>query len=137
MNTLRADNSYMRLVGQFPLVPIRNKSHLNAAIKVMKELSYKSKSLSQSEVDYLSVLGDLIAQYEKKHLAPSGKVTPIEALQYLMGVSGLKQSDLVPVVGHKSNLSAFLHNKRRLSKNNAMRLSQYFKVSPALFLEHG
>jgi len=134
MNTTRVDAGYLQLVKRFPLIPIRDKKHFDAAIKIMKELSYKNESLSRPEADYLSVLSDLIFQYEKKHVEPPGEVTPVDALKYLMEVGGLKPSDLTPIVGHKSNLSAFLHGRRALSKGNALRLAEYFKVSPALFL---
>ncbi len=101
----------------------------------MKELAYRAKDSSRAESDYLSVLGDLIAQYEKRLNLPQPKVSPVEALEYLMEMSGRTQAELALIIGHKSNLSAFLHGKRGLSKANAMRLAQYFKVSPALFLD--
>ena len=53
------------------------------------------------------MLDSLIIQYENQHVE-SGEVTPVEALKYLMKEGGLKQADLVPIIGHKSNLSAFL-----------------------------
>ena len=135
MNTLKVKNEYMELIKRFPLAPIRSKKKFDAAIKLMKELCYRNLSLSRSEKDYLHVLSNLIIEYEKEHLEPPGKLTPVEALTYLMEVNGLKQSDLVPVVKHKSNLSAFLHGKRGLSKTNAVRLGEYFCVPPVLFLE--
>jgi HTH-type transcriptional regulator / antitoxin HigA len=136
MNTLKVKNEYIELIKRLPLAPIRSRKQFDTAIKLMKELCYRNLSLSHSEKDYLYVLSNLIIEYEKEHLDPPGKVTPVEALKYLMEVNNLKQSDLAPIVGHKSNLSAFLHGKRGLSKINAVRLGEYFKVSPALFLEY-
>jgi HTH-type transcriptional regulator/antitoxin HigA len=51
-----------------------------------------------------------------------------------MDINGLNQSDLAPIVGYKSNLSAFLAGKRGLSKAVALKLAERFKVSPAIFL---
>ena len=134
MNTARIDRRYMELVRRFPLVPIRSKSQFEAAIHVMKALAYRLENLSSGEADYLAVLGDLIAQYEKRLPELSDQMTPQEALAYLMEANGLAQSDLVEYVGHKSNLSAFLSGHRGLSKLAARRLAEFFSVSPVLFL---
>lgn len=134
MNIARVDKAYMELVREFPLVPLRDKSEFDKAIKVMKRLAYRRSSLSNGEADYLTVLGDLIAQYEKKLPQLAEEMTPQEALAFLMESNGLAQADLVEYVGYKSNLSAFLSGNRELSKRAACRLAEYFKVSPALFL---
>ena len=134
MSTARIDKEYMELITKFPLVPLREKSVFEEAIKVMKQLAYRRDTLTSGEADYLTVLGDLIAQYEKQLPRLSDEMTPQEAVAYLMETNGLAQSDLVEYVGYKSNLSAFLNGHRSLSKRAASRLAQYFKVSPALFL---
>jgi HTH-type transcriptional regulator/antitoxin HigA len=123
----------MNLVREFPLVPLRDKSEFEEAVKVMKGLAYRRSTLTSGEADYLSVLGDLIAQYEKKLPRLAEEMTPQEALAYLMEINGLAQADLVEFVGYKSNLSAFLSGNRGLSKRAACRLAEFFKVSPALF----
>jgi HTH-type transcriptional regulator / antitoxin HigA len=134
MNTARVDDAYMELVREFPLVPLRDKSELEEAVTVMKRLVYRRSTLSSGEADYLTVLGDLIAQYEKRLPRLAEGMTPQEALVFLMETNGLAQTDLVEYVGYKSNLSAFLSGNRGLSKRAACRLGEYFKVSPALFL---
>lgn len=134
MNTARVDKAYMKLVREFPLVPLRTRPEFNEAIKIMKQLAYRRSSLSNGEADYLTVLGDLIAQYEKRVPRLAEQMTPQEALSFLMKSNGLAQADIVEYVGHKSNLSAFLSGHRGLSKRAACRLAEYFKVSPALFL---
>jgi len=134
MNTARVDKAYMNLVREFPLVPLRDKSEFEEAVKVMKGLAYRRNTLTSGEADYLAVLGDLIAQYEKKLPGLAEEMTPQEALAYLMEVNGIAQADLVEYVGYKSNLSAFLNGHRGLSKRAACRLAEYFKVSPGLFL---
>ena len=134
MNTARVDKAYMELVREFPLVPLRDKSEFDEAIKVMKRLAYRRSSLTSGEADYLTVLGDLIAQYERKLPRLAEEMTPQKALAFLMESNGLAQADLVEYVGYKSNLSAFLNGHRGLSKRAACRLAEYFKVSPALFL---
>lgn len=134
MRQIKHNSEYMELVAQFPLVPIRSKQHFQEAVKVMKDLAYCRAALSEEASDYLSVLGDLIAKYENDlpQLAPD--MTPREVVTYLMEINGLTQADLVPLVGYKSNLSAFLKGKRGLSKTAIMRLAEKFNVSPVIFL---
>lgn len=134
MSTARVDKIYMDLVRKFPLVPLRDKSEFDEAVQVMKGLAYRMSTLSRSEADYLAVLGNLIAQYEKNLPELERAMSPQQALIFLMESNGLAQSDLVEFVGYKSNLSAFLNGHRGLSKRAACRLAEYFKVSPALFL---
>lgn len=134
MSIVRADDEYIELVRHFPLIPIRDDTQFEDAIKVMKGLAYRHAALTRAESDYLAVLGDLIAQYEKRLPRLTPDLTPVEALRYLMEINTLTQADLVPIVGHKSNLSAFLSGKRGLSKLNTMRLAERFKVSPSIFL---
>lgn len=88
MSTVPVDNAYMKLVERFPLVPLREESHFEEAIKVMKELAYHRTSLSRGQADYLSVLAGLIAEYEKRLPRLADKMTPQEALLYLMQVNG-------------------------------------------------
>jgi HTH-type transcriptional regulator/antitoxin HigA len=77
----------------------------------------------------------LILQYEEKLPKVYEKMSPREALSYLMEANGLIQADLVEMVGYKSNLSAFLSGKRGLSTRAAAKLGSYFRVSPTLFLD--
>lgn len=125
---------YMSLIRRFPLVPIRTKAQLKRAASLVDELSDRVRSLSRSERAYFDVLCDLVKHYENEQYKPSA-VSPAEALKYLMEVNGLTLNDLVPVVRHKSHLSAFLNGKRSLSKANAIRLAAHFRVSPLLFME--
>jgi|AGTN01.3.fsa_nt_gi Predicted transcription regulator containing HTH domain len=134
MNTAKKDDSYMNLILDFPLVPLRTEAQYDKAVQVMKKLAVNRKNLSTGEADYLSVLGKLIIEYEKRLPKLTPNMTPREALAYLMEINNLQQSDLVDCVGYKSNLSAFINGHRGLSTRAAMRLAEYFKVSPALFL---
>lgn len=137
MNTVKKDDRYMQLVIEFPLVPIRTDEQLKEATQKMKELAYRRSALSSGELDYLSVLGNLIAEYEKKLPRLSSEMGPRETLAFLMQENNLKQADLVELVGYKSNLSAFINGHRGLSKRAAIRLAEFFKVNPSIFLAEG
>ncbi|HLO88292.1 MAG TPA: helix-turn-helix domain-containing protein [Nostocaceae cyanobacterium] len=47
---------------------------------------------------------------------------------------GLKQKDLAEIFGSKGITSELITGKRSISKNQAKALSEFFHVSPALFL---
>ena len=57
----------------------------------------------------------------------------MEVLAELMAANNLKQKDLAPLLGSESIVSEVLYGKRELNKQHIEKLSQRFKVSPALF----
>jgi HTH-type transcriptional regulator / antitoxin HigA len=88
--------------------------------------------LSASEEKYAELLTVLIEAYEEEHF-PIRAVSPVEVLAELMAANKLKQKDLAPLLGSESIVSEDLHGKRELNKQHIEKLSQRFKVSPALF----
>jgi HTH-type transcriptional regulator/antitoxin HigA len=138
MTATRLSDEYLTLIRQFPLIPIKNKRQLRNAIVLMKELSTPSRlaSLSGAESDYLDVLADLIAKYEREHFKQlTEPMTGAEALQYLLEESGTSQSELARRTGtRQSHISEFIVGARDLSKESIVRIARFFKVSPELFL---
>ncbi|GCL40376.1 MULTISPECIES: helix-turn-helix domain-containing protein [Nostocales] len=55
-------------------------------------------------------------------------------LEHLMDARGIKQSDLVGVIGSKGVVSEVVNRKRAISKAQAKTLGEFFNVSPALFI---
>jgi HTH-type transcriptional regulator/antitoxin HigA len=53
---------------------------------------------------------------------------------FLLEHRGLKSSDLWPVVGSKGRVSEILSGKRPISKEQAKKLAQFFRVRADLFL---
>jgi HTH-type transcriptional regulator / antitoxin HigA len=63
------------------------------------------------------------------------QTTPHEFLQHLMDSKGIQQVDLVGVLSPSSGLiSSIVNGKRQISKEQAKKLGEYFKVSPGLFI---
>ena len=56
-------------------------------------------------------------------------------LKYLMDQSGMRPTDLGRVLGNRGLASLILHGHRQLSKTHIRKLTEHFKVSPAVFLE--
>jgi HTH-type transcriptional regulator/antitoxin HigA len=55
-------------------------------------------------------------------------------LRYLMEQRGLRQADLVPVLGSRSQVSDAVTGRRAISKAQAKKLAAYFHTSPDLFI---
>jgi len=127
---------YIDLVMKFPLLKIKNETHLDRALEMVDEilaLDRKAK-LTRDGGDYLSALVVLVHAYEQEHY-PSEKVPGVETLKFLMEENNLKQADLAHLFSSKSNLSEILSGKRQISKEQAKRLADHFKLSVAAFID--
>ena len=61
----------------------------------------------------LGLLSYLVEEYEAT-IHPMPDVTPAEVILYMMEMKGLKQQDLVPILGTKGNVSKILSGKANL-----------------------
>jgi HTH-type transcriptional regulator/antitoxin HigA len=129
--------TYFDLVKRFPLVPIKNETHLKAAIGVMDRLSIiDEEKLTSDQTDYLMVLTDLVEKYEDvHHFVESSFKDGIEALKFLLAESNLTASDLGRLLGNRQLGAAILRGSRRLSKAHVITLARHFCVSTDLFLK--
>ena len=135
MTTVHASKEYLALINRFPLRPIRDEEMLDLASDLFSELVLKAESRTPDESDYLSILGKLLREYEDAHKAVPPQMTPQRALESLMEDNDLSQSELArQLKAPQSIISEFLAGKRGLSKTLVVKLSDYFKVSPELFL---
>lgn len=130
-------DDYFDLVRRFPLRPIRNRDQYDQAGEIHYQLVSKAddRDLSDGERDYSDALGRFIRDYDEVHFSLGPKMTPLEALQYIMSETGMKPVDLGRLLGSGSGqASLILNGKRELSKANIRRLAEHFHVSPALFI---
>ncbi len=127
-----AEQEYLALVHAFPLVSIRNDTHLDAAVAVIDRLlDHQPHSLAQEE--YLGALTDLVEIYESAHVVIPA-TTGVEALRYLMEEHGLTQAELVSLFGAPSIVSEVLSGKRRLALSHITRLAEHFGVPADVFI---
>ena len=89
-----------------------------------------------SEMDELEVLTTLVEAYEEQNYkieAPD----PIEAIKFRMEQEGLKQKDLVSIVGSKSRVSEILNKKRKLTIEMIRNLHMQLHIPiESLFLDY-
>lgn len=111
--TIASEEQYDRYVGA--LMNLDRKGHL-----------------TRQEQSYAKILAAFIEEWDKKH-HPIDDASPIEVLRTLIEANDLRQKDLVPIFGTESIVSEVLHQKRALTVDHIIGLSQRFNVSPAVF----
>ena len=112
---------------------IADGEELERATRLAESLLKKGAARTAEETMLLELLLKLIDDYQQAHsLVP--KLSPQEALQFLLEENGLRQADLVEVFGSRSRVSDAVNGKRAISKEQARRLGEFFSVSSALFI---
>ena len=123
--------SYTELLTYFPPRPIKHEEDLEKTQAVVDSLLDKGE-LTESEEDYLNLLGILIYEYESKQdLVPD--ISGVELLKVLIAELNLKQKDLVPIFKTESIVSDVLKGKRKLTVEHIQKLAEFFNLSPAVF----
>jgi HTH-type transcriptional regulator/antitoxin HigA len=124
---------YLKLIGRFPLRPLRSDEELEEATEVAEALDFRD-DLTSEERDYLDVLIGLIERYEDEH-HPIPDVSGLEALKSLIEFRGVSQSEVARGAGiADSVLSEILHGKRQMGLKTIEALAGYFRVKPGLFI---
>ena len=130
--TSRVPDTYWKLVKRFPLIHIRDETHLDEALAVLDRLLRQDRDVGAQA--YLDVLTDLVAAYEDEHVV-TADVSEADVLRELMRSNGLSQMELAKAVGiAQSTISAVLTGARSLTKGQILKLARYFGLSPAAFL---
>lgn len=84
------------------------------ALKRLGELMLSDPAPGSKDEEELELLGFLIEDYEKRNVKIPA-ATPAEAIRFRMEQAGLKQADLVPLIGSKSRVSEVISGKRELT----------------------
>ncbi|AGA27124.1 helix-turn-helix domain-containing protein [Singulisphaera acidiphila] len=128
--------SYLALIQEFPLRPLRSEEELDAAITMINKLidqKVSEEGLDEQEFDYLDVLSDLIHAYEAK-TNPLPDLEPVAALRHLLAENGISQSQLAQETGLAvTTISEILNGRRSISPKTRKALAERFRVSPSLF----
>src|SRR5271157_1783339 len=111
---------------------IETDEELDRFAEILEELDTLDRPLTREDFALQSLLARLIRDYDDQIELPD--VPALEMLRYLMEQRGLRQADLVVVLGSRSVVSNVLNGKRELSKTHIRRLADFFHVSPAAFL---
>ena len=121
------------LIAHQPSKP-QNREELDKMIALLETLAENEIRQSPAVERFIETLMALVMQYENE-LEPDPESSPSGVLKFLMDDRGLKQSDLVPVLGvSKSYVSQILSGHRPISKPAAAKLAKYFHVTLRTFL---
>lgn len=131
------DRTYLALIREFPLRPIRTEEECARATVVMDRLADRGEEdLAPGEADYLDVLATLVEQWEDVHVRIASHATPAEELRGYMDARNLSQADVAKAAGvSESTISELLNGKRSLGKRPAGRLAGFFRVPIDVFLD--
>jgi HTH-type transcriptional regulator/antitoxin HigA len=100
-------------------------------VAMMEDLD-RHDSLTPEERALLALLERLVTDYDDKVEIPD--VPPHEMVRFLMDQRGLKQSDLVSLIGSRAQVSDLINGKRGISKAQAKKLAAFFHTSVELFI---
>jgi len=114
--------------------PIKTEDDYTNTLSTIESLMDAKPNTPQ--MDELEVLTTLVEAYEEQHYkieAPD----PIEAIKFRMEQEGLKQKDLVAIVGSKSRVSEILNKKRKLTIEMIRNLHKQLHIPiESLFLDY-
>ena len=112
--------------------PIQNGREFDSMVARLEELDFAKRKLTREEKALREILAALIEVYDDRFSLP--EQPPHEMVKYLMEQRGLKQADLVPVLGSRAQVSDLVNGKRGISKAQAKKLAEHFGVSAELFI---
>jgi HTH-type transcriptional regulator / antitoxin HigA len=121
------------LVRTLPQAIRTEKENERMLAEVDRLMSKAEEKLTPEEHALLELLFALIERFEEEHY-PIPEAPPHSNIQTLMEERGLRQRDLVPVLGSRGVTSEVVRGKRRPSKAQAKALAKFFSVSPELFI---
>ncbi|MDJ0680741.1 MAG: transcriptional regulator [Xenococcaceae cyanobacterium MO_167.B52] len=137
-STINREN-YLKLLDEVQLIPkvIETETEYEQNLGVAERLIAKKKNRTPEETVLLRLLVKLIEDYEENNynLQEWRDIPPHEILQHLLEVSHTRQADLVGIISpSKGLISAIVNGKRSISKEQAKKLGEYFKISPSAFI---
>ena len=125
-------NAYSNLLSQYIPQVIETEEEYDRALAIAEKLTFaKNRTVEEKALHKLVVA--LIEAYEAEKY-PMEESMPYEILQHLMESSGTRQADLVSLIGSSGVVSEVVNGKRSISKTQAKKLGEYFKVSSNLFI---
>lgn len=123
---------YRELLGKYAPQPIRSQKMYEQSLKQLEELMEPHPNAARSML--IEVFSTLIEQYES-HDYPTPEVSPSKMLGKLLKTKGVSLADVARATKiPTATLSNVLANRRGISKQSAFKLSEYFGLSPIVFL---
>jgi HTH-type transcriptional regulator/antitoxin HigA len=127
-------SKYRRLLERAAPVVIETEEEYQRMLTRFEHLMDKDEaSMSAEEGRLLKLLAMLLEEYEDRKVSLPA-FSPDKMLRHLLAEKGLRQRDLLPVIGSKSRASEIIAGNRSISKSQAKKLAAFFHVPVELFI---
>ncbi|MGA1282971.1 MAG: helix-turn-helix domain-containing protein [Prochlorothrix sp.] len=115
------------------LLTIQSEADYDRSLKILNQL-LDEVGMDEKHPLYglIDTIGTLLHSYEEQH-HPIPDCTGAEVLQFLMEEQGLTPIDLADI-GSPDTIESILSGQSHLTVSQIRQLSQYFQVSPAIFI---
>src|SRR5690554_138757 len=113
--------------------PIRNEADYQKALDRL-EVIFDAKR-GMEEGDELEILAMVIDNYENENF-PIDMPDPISAINFRMEQMGLKQKDLVKMIGFKSRVSEIMNKKRKLTLEMIRKLNADLNIPTEILIQY-
>jgi HTH-type transcriptional regulator/antitoxin HigA len=124
---------YQGLVMMFMPKAIHDMIDYENTVEVIDRLA--GHELSDEQELFLDTLSTLVEVYENEHYAiKTSRMSPIEALRFLMGEHGMTAADLGHALGERTLGSKVLRGERKIGLKYARTLAKKFGVDVSLFI---
>jgi HTH-type transcriptional regulator/antitoxin HigA len=125
---------YGRLLAQALPKSIESEREYKRVLTQVKTLMSKGEEhLSPEDDVLLDLLAALVERYEDEHY-PIPEASGAEVLKHLMDARGMRQADLVSVIGSRGYVSDLVNGRREIGKKVARKLAGCFHVPSDVFL---
>jgi len=111
---------------------IKNENTYKEALARIREIFHAEEGTS--EYDELMLLSILVDEFESKNFDIE-QSDPIDIIHFIMEQRDLRQSDLVGILGDKTNVSKVLSRKRPLTLEMIRRFAREFYISADLLVQ--
>ncbi len=112
--------------------PIKNEADYQKSLERL-EMIFDAKRGTE-EGDELEILSIIIDNYESENF-PIDMPDPISAISFRMEQMGLKQKDLVEMIGFKSRVSEIMNRKRKLTLEMIRKLNQQLNIPTEILIQ--
>lgn len=112
--------------------PIRNETDYQKALERLEVIFGAKKGTEEG--DELEILAIVIDNYENENFSID-MPDPISAIKFRMEQMGLKQKDLVEIVGFKSRVSEIMNKKRKLTLDMIRKLNANLHIPTEVLIQ--
>lgn len=116
-------------------IPLTTRAEYDRAQTRLDELLWSGDTIGPNHPDRreLNLLKMLVHQYNETHF-PAEEIDPVDYLKWVLEQRGMKQKDLVPLIGNKASVSLVMNRKRRLTLEQAKRLHSELSIPAEILL---